>query len=295
MAAEKTYNDLDVSLRKANEHRNEWFEGVQCCTMDETLYTILERIVRAEVHRLVIVDEQRKVIGIIALSDILLYLVLRPTGDALGGEENSLRASDPILHRKRSEEDDSGNSLNTNENKTQSLGSSNHSMEDGGDEVLRTDEESNDSTNTNKDSNLIEDMREENHNGDDTTEKVEKNTNTVDDHLAEEEEEEEKKQKEIQAASNNDIVETEPIEVGQEEDRINGDSKECDEKPSNATVNNSATLVDVINSNCDSFNRSRHPDKSEDDENGVRTVFSQGATSPTQVPSAALEATLVSD
>jgi 5'-AMP-activated protein kinase regulatory gamma subunit len=96
LAAEKTYNDLDVSLKKANEHRNAWFEGVQKCNLDETLFTVMERIVRAEVHRLVVVDENEKVIGIISLSDILLYLVLRPNGDGLGDSE-SLRASDPII------------------------------------------------------------------------------------------------------------------------------------------------------------------------------------------------------
>ncbi|XP_069966880.1 uncharacterized protein SNF4Agamma isoform X1 [Bactrocera oleae] len=106
LAAEKTYNDLDVSLRKANEHRNEWFEGVHNCRLDETLYTIMERIVRAEVHRLVVVDENQKVIGIISLSDILLYLVLRPSGEGLGNSENSLRASDPILRRKSSDDED---------------------------------------------------------------------------------------------------------------------------------------------------------------------------------------------
>lgn len=58
---------------------------------------------RAEVHRLVVVDEEEKVIGIISLSDILLYLVLRPSGDGLGDSE-SLRASDPImLTRERAE------------------------------------------------------------------------------------------------------------------------------------------------------------------------------------------------
>ncbi|XP_030078710.1 5'-AMP-activated protein kinase subunit gamma-1 isoform X5 [Drosophila hydei] len=103
LAAEKTYNDLDVSLRKANEHRNEWFEGVQKCNLDESLYTIMERIVRAEVHRLVVVDDQRKVIGIISLSDILLYLVLRPSGEGVGGSESSLRASDPVLLRRAAE------------------------------------------------------------------------------------------------------------------------------------------------------------------------------------------------
>ncbi|XP_053680756.1 uncharacterized protein LOC128731649 [Anopheles nili] len=96
LAAEKTYNDLDVSLKKANEHRNAWFEGVHHCTLDETLYTIMERIVRVEVHRLVVVDEVKKVIGIISLSDILLYLVLRPSGDGIGDSE-SLRATDPKL------------------------------------------------------------------------------------------------------------------------------------------------------------------------------------------------------
>lgn len=52
LAAEKTYNNLDVSLREANEHRNEWFEGVQSCKLDETLFTVMERIVRAEVQKL---------------------------------------------------------------------------------------------------------------------------------------------------------------------------------------------------------------------------------------------------
>lgn len=96
LAAEKTYNDLDVSLHKANEHRNAWFEGVHSCKLDETLFTIMERIVRVEVHRLVVVDDDKKVIGIISLSDILLYLVLRPSGDGIGDSE-SLRATDPKL------------------------------------------------------------------------------------------------------------------------------------------------------------------------------------------------------
>ncbi|CAH2985259.1 unnamed protein product [Chilo suppressalis] len=84
LAAEKTYNNLDVSLKAANEHRNDWFEGVQKCTMDETLFDVMEKIVRAEVHRLVVVDEEDKVIGIISLSDLLMYLVLRPTGECGG-------------------------------------------------------------------------------------------------------------------------------------------------------------------------------------------------------------------
>ncbi|KAF3427346.1 hypothetical protein E2986_10659 [Frieseomelitta varia] len=99
LAAEKTYNNLDVSLREANEHRNEWFEGVQSCKLDETLFTIMERIVRAEVHRLVVVDDDDKVIGIISLSDLLFYLVLRPCGEDGSSNKDSsisLRAQDSM-------------------------------------------------------------------------------------------------------------------------------------------------------------------------------------------------------
>lgn len=70
----------------------------------------MEKIVRAEVHRLVVVDENEKVIGIISLSDILLYLVLRPSGDGLG-ESESLRASDPILQCRERADSVTGSNL----------------------------------------------------------------------------------------------------------------------------------------------------------------------------------------
>lgn len=72
-----------MTLRKANEYRNEWFEQVHRCTLDETLGTIMERIVRAEVHRLVVVDDKDKVVGVISLSDILKELVLKPCSECV--------------------------------------------------------------------------------------------------------------------------------------------------------------------------------------------------------------------
>uniref|UniRef100_A0A1B6CIP9 CBS domain-containing protein n=1 Tax=Clastoptera arizonana TaxID=38151 RepID=A0A1B6CIP9_9HEMI len=102
LAAEKTYNNLDVSLKSANEHRNEWFEGVHKCRLDETLFTVMEKIVRAEVHRLVVTDEEEKVIGILSLSDLLLYLVLKPCGEDGSKNDiqcNSLRLQD--LHNQQ--------------------------------------------------------------------------------------------------------------------------------------------------------------------------------------------------
>ena len=80
MAAEKTYNNLDVTLKEANEHRNEWFEGVHTCKRNDSLFAVMENIVKAEVHRLVIIDKDGKVCGVVSLSDILSFLVLRPSG-----------------------------------------------------------------------------------------------------------------------------------------------------------------------------------------------------------------------
>ncbi|XP_054163792.1 5'-AMP-activated protein kinase subunit gamma-2-like isoform X2 [Oppia nitens] len=79
LAAEKTYNNLDITVKKALEFR-ENSERVVKCTLNDTLHQILERIVQAEVHRIVVVDSEDHVIGIISLSDILSFLVLRPMG-----------------------------------------------------------------------------------------------------------------------------------------------------------------------------------------------------------------------
>lgn len=83
LAAEKTYNNLDVTVTKALKHRSQYFEGVLTCNRHETLEAIINRLVEAEVHRLVVVDEHEVVKGIVSLSDILQALVLTE-GTTLG-------------------------------------------------------------------------------------------------------------------------------------------------------------------------------------------------------------------
>ncbi|XP_076151462.1 5'-AMP-activated protein kinase subunit gamma-1-like isoform X1 [Alosa pseudoharengus] len=80
LAAEKTYNNLDVTVTQALKHRSQYFEGVVKCNKLENLDTIVNRIVKAEVHRLVVVDERSCIEGVISLSDILQALVLTPAG-----------------------------------------------------------------------------------------------------------------------------------------------------------------------------------------------------------------------
>ncbi|XP_057586675.1 5'-AMP-activated protein kinase subunit gamma-2 isoform X2 [Hippopotamus amphibius kiboko] len=78
LAAEKTYNNLDITVTQALQHRSQYFEGVVKCSKLEILETIVDRIVRAEVHRLVVVNEADSIVGIISLSDILQALILTP-------------------------------------------------------------------------------------------------------------------------------------------------------------------------------------------------------------------------
>merc|ERR1712083_951884 len=101
LAAEKTYNNLDVTLKEANEHRNEWFEGVHTCKRDDSLFAVMETIVKAEVHRLVIINNEKKVCGVISLSDILSFLVLRPSG-----EDNRTKVPPPPVLPPKAQEDD---------------------------------------------------------------------------------------------------------------------------------------------------------------------------------------------
>ncbi|GAV07696.1 hypothetical protein RvY_17506 [Ramazzottius varieornatus] len=89
LAAEKTYSNLDVTVQQALQHRNEWFEGVHTCSTKDTLGNVLNMIVKAEVHRLVITDDDNNVVGVISLSDILNFLVLKPAGEMLGDLEES--------------------------------------------------------------------------------------------------------------------------------------------------------------------------------------------------------------
>ncbi|XP_030611966.1 5'-AMP-activated protein kinase subunit gamma-2-like isoform X2 [Archocentrus centrarchus] len=99
LAAEKTYNNLDVTVTQALRHRSQYFEGVMKCNKLETLETIVDRIVKAEVHRLVVVDEESHIVGIVSLSDILQALVLTPAGlrrkESLPSQPTALHSTEP--------------------------------------------------------------------------------------------------------------------------------------------------------------------------------------------------------
>jgi len=49
LAAQKSYNNLDMPMQEAIRRRTSFVEGVIKCYSDETLETIIDRIVNAEV------------------------------------------------------------------------------------------------------------------------------------------------------------------------------------------------------------------------------------------------------
>jgi CBS domain containing-hemolysin-like protein len=67
-----------MTIKEALSYRKERLETVAKCYKNESLAVCMERIVRAEVHRLVVVDTDEHVIGVLSLSDLLYYIVIRP-------------------------------------------------------------------------------------------------------------------------------------------------------------------------------------------------------------------------
>ncbi|XP_040296831.1 5'-AMP-activated protein kinase subunit gamma-3 [Bufo bufo] len=80
LAAQKVYNNLDITVGEALRRRSLSLEGVLMCYPHETLEAVIDRIVREQVHRFVLVDEEHRPRGIVSLSDILQALVLSPAG-----------------------------------------------------------------------------------------------------------------------------------------------------------------------------------------------------------------------
>ncbi|XP_038206323.1 5'-AMP-activated protein kinase subunit gamma-like [Zerene cesonia] len=74
LVSEKLYSNLSISLGEVRTKKKDWEEKLQKCLSSITLYEALEVIVRTESHRLLLVNKDGKLVGIVSLSDILVYL-----------------------------------------------------------------------------------------------------------------------------------------------------------------------------------------------------------------------------
>ncbi|CCC13263.1 hypothetical protein SMACR_07041 [Sordaria macrospora] len=79
------YDELTATVGDALSQRAEDFAGIYTCSEEDRLDSIFETIRKSRVHRLIVVDDDSRLKGIISLSDILKYVLL------YGEEEDDLQ------------------------------------------------------------------------------------------------------------------------------------------------------------------------------------------------------------
>lgn len=76
------YEELDGSVGEALCRRPEDSPGIYTCCERDRLDSIFDTIRKSRVHRLVVVDDDNRLKGVISLSDILKYVLLHDEQDA---------------------------------------------------------------------------------------------------------------------------------------------------------------------------------------------------------------------
>ncbi|XP_063934676.1 5'-AMP-activated protein kinase subunit gamma-2-like [Zophobas morio] len=75
LARERAYNNLNTPVSEALKHRADTFEGVHTCKLTDSMRSIINQIVKARVHRLIVVCDNNTVISVVSLSDVLSFLL----------------------------------------------------------------------------------------------------------------------------------------------------------------------------------------------------------------------------
>ncbi|KAK0742271.1 hypothetical protein B0T21DRAFT_127124 [Apiosordaria backusii] len=81
------YDELSATVGEALSRRAEEFGGIYTCNEDDRLDAIFDTIRKSRVHRLIVVDDDNRLKGIISLSDILKYVLL------YGEEDDDIRGN----------------------------------------------------------------------------------------------------------------------------------------------------------------------------------------------------------
>ncbi|KAL5343139.1 hypothetical protein BJX70DRAFT_208990 [Aspergillus crustosus] len=77
------YDDLSLTVGEALKKRSPDFPGIYTCSLNDGLDTIFDTIRKSRVHRLVVVDNDFRLKGVLTLSDILQYILLEGEGDEI--------------------------------------------------------------------------------------------------------------------------------------------------------------------------------------------------------------------
>ncbi|KAI9371830.1 nuclear protein SNF4 [Aspergillus egyptiacus] len=77
------YDDLSLTVGEALKKRSQDFPGIYTCSLNDGLDTIFDTIRKSRVHRLVVVDDNFRLKGVLTLSDILQYILLEGEGEEI--------------------------------------------------------------------------------------------------------------------------------------------------------------------------------------------------------------------
>lgn len=75
------YEELSATVGDALCKRPDDSPGIHTCSPDDRLDSIFDTIRKSRVHRLIVIDDNNKLKGVIALSDILKYVLLHGEKD----------------------------------------------------------------------------------------------------------------------------------------------------------------------------------------------------------------------
>lgn len=70
------YDSLQLTVGEALRKRSDDHPGIYTCSPEDGLDTIFETIRKSRVHRLMVIDNDSCLQGILSLSDILQYILL---------------------------------------------------------------------------------------------------------------------------------------------------------------------------------------------------------------------------
>ncbi|KAK7749767.1 AMP-activated serine/threonine-protein kinase regulatory subunit [Cytospora paraplurivora] len=70
------YDELSSTVGDALCRRSDEFQGIYTCTEEDRLDSIFDTVRKSRVHRLIVVDDENRLRGIISLSDILKYVLI---------------------------------------------------------------------------------------------------------------------------------------------------------------------------------------------------------------------------
>ncbi|KAJ2382921.1 AMP-activated serine/threonine-protein kinase regulatory subunit, partial [Coemansia sp. RSA 2611] len=76
LAREGLLDELNIPVSEALALRPDDYPGVHTCTQNDTLFSVLDTIRKTQVQRLIVVDENTRPVGVVALSDVLRALTI---------------------------------------------------------------------------------------------------------------------------------------------------------------------------------------------------------------------------